>query len=65
MKIGDKVTWDSSGGKSSGTVTKKITKSTKIKGHVAKASKENPEYLVKSSKSGKSAIHKPSELQSS
>jgi hypothetical protein len=63
FKKGDKVRWDSSGGTSEGTVVKKITEPTQIKSHTAKASKEHPEYLVKSDKSNKEAIHKPEELR--
>ena len=63
FKKGDKVEWDSSGGHSVGTVVKKITAPTKIKSHEVKASKDNPEYIVKSEKSGKEAAHKPGALQ--
>lgn len=60
---GDKVEWNSSGGKSVGTIEKKLTSATRIKGHEVKASKENPEYLVKSDKSGSKAAHKPESLK--
>jgi len=63
FKKGDKVSWDSSGGHSTGKVEKKLTSATQIKGHKVAASKDNPEYLVKSDKSGKEAAHKPSELK--
>ena len=63
LKVGDKVSWDSSGGHSTGEVVKKETGTAKVKGHVAKATKDNPEYRVKSDKSGKEAIHKPEELK--
>ena len=63
LKAGDKVSWDSSGGHSTGKVVKKVTGTEKVKGHTAKASKDNPEYRVKSDKSGKEAIHKPEELK--
>ena len=33
-----------------------------IKGHHVAASEDNPEYLVKSDKTGKEAAHKPDEL---
>lgn len=59
---GDKVEWDSSGGHSTGKVVKKLTSPTKIKGHKVAASKDNPEYLVESDKSGGRAAHKPSAL---
>ncbi|RYG31358.1 DUF2945 domain-containing protein, partial [bacterium] len=40
-----------------------LTSETKIKSHTVKASKENPEYLVKSDKTGAEAAHKPDELK--
>jgi hypothetical protein len=63
LKKGDKVEWSSSGGKSKGKVVKKVTTQTTIKGHVAKATKDNPQYVVKSDKSGKKAVHKPKGLK--
>ena len=63
LKPGDKVEWDSSGGHSVGRVVKKQTSPTQIKGHKVAASKDNPEYIVKSDKSGKIAAHKPAELK--
>jgi Hypervirulence associated proteins TUDOR domain len=63
LKAGDKVSWDSSGGHSTGKVVKKQISPTQIKGHKVAASKDNPEYIVKSDKSGKIAAHKPSELK--
>lgn len=63
LKTGDKVEWDSSGGHSTGEVVKKQTSATQIKGHKVAASKDNPQYIVKSDKSGKEAAHKPDELK--
>ncbi|MDB5702453.1 MAG: hypothetical protein JWL66_2652 [Sphingomonadales bacterium] len=60
---GDKVAWDSSGGHSIGKVVKKVTSPTKIKGHDVAASKDNPEYIVQSDKSGGTAAHKPGSLK--
>ena len=62
LKKGDKVEWDSSGGHSVGKVVKKITSPTTIKGHKVAASKDNPEYIVKSDKGGEAA-HKPGSLK--
>ena len=59
---GDKVEWDSSGGHSTGKVVRKLTSATSIKGHKVAASRDNPEYLVESDKSGKRAAHKPEAL---
>jgi hypothetical protein len=63
LKKGDKVEWDTSQGKTHGTVEKKLTSKTQIKGHTAKATKDDPQYMVKSDKSGKKAAHKPDELK--
>ena len=38
---GDKVAWSYAGGKTEGTVDKKITEETQIKGHTAKATEVN------------------------
>lgn len=63
VKAGDKVKWNTAGGETQGTVEKKVTSETKIKGHVAKATEEEPQFVVKSDKSGKEAVHKPEELK--
>lgn len=63
LKKGDKVTWKTSKGDTEGVVEKKITSETKIKGHTAKPTKDDPEYLVKSEKTGAKAAHKPKELR--
>ena len=62
LKPGDKVTWSTSQGETKGVVEKQVTSPTKVKGFTAKASKEAPEYLVKSDKTGKEAVHKPEAL---
>lgn len=63
FKKGDKVEWKTSQGKTSGEVEKKLTSPIEIKGHHVAASKDNPEYLVKSDNSGKEAAHKPDALE--
>jgi Hypervirulence associated proteins TUDOR domain len=63
LKAGDKVKWKTSQGETRGRVLKKQTTPTKIKGHKVAASKDNPEYVVKSDKSGKTAAHKPDQLR--
>lgn len=60
---GEKVSWDTSQGKTEGTVEKIVTNTTKVKSHTAKATKKDPEVIVKSAKSGKQAVHKPEELK--
>jgi len=63
FKKGDKVEWQTSQGKTTGEVEKKLTSPTDIKGHHVAASEDNPEYLVKSDKTGKEAAHKPDSLK--
>ena len=65
LKAGDKVKWNTSQGETHGTVEKKVTSTTRVKGYVAKPTKGAPEYLVKSAKSGKEAVHKPDALRKS
>lgn len=62
-KPGDKVTWATPQGETHGIVEKIVTKATKVKGHTAKATRDKPEVLVKSDKSGKRAVHKPEALK--
>lgn len=62
FKKGERVSWNTSQGKTHGKIVEKRTTPTKIKGHEVKASDSNPEYIVESSKSGKRAAHKPSGL---
>ena len=62
FKKGDHVTWQASQGKIEGTIVKKLTDDMEIKSHHVAASKDNPEYLVKSDKTGAEAAHKPGSL---
>ena len=63
LKQGDKVEWNSHGGTATGKVEKKITSTTHAAGRTVKASKDEPQYLVKSEKSGGEAVHKPDALK--
>ncbi|MEV5427918.1 DUF2945 domain-containing protein [Streptomyces sp. NPDC052701] len=60
---GDRVAWKSHGGEAEGRVEKKITERTEVAGRTVDASPEDPQYQVRSEKSGKSAVHKPSALR--
>jgi hypothetical protein len=62
FKAGDKVEWESSQGTIEGTVEKKLTEPIDIKKHHVDASPDEPQYLVKSDKTGKEAAHKPESL---
>ena len=62
-KVGDRVGWDSSGGRSTGKVVRKQTTRTKIKNHTVAASAAAPQFIVRSDKSGKLAAHKAEALK--
>jgi hypothetical protein len=62
LKKGDHVAWNTSQGETHGVVEQKITGTATVKGHTAKASPDEPQYKVKSDKTGKEAIHKPEQL---
>ncbi len=63
FRKGDEVEWNSHGGTAEGTVEKKITSDTHAAKRDVKASKNEPQYLVKSDKSGGEAVHKPDALR--
>ncbi|MCT7660843.1 hypervirulence associated TUDOR domain-containing protein [Mycobacterium deserti] len=63
LSKGDKVTWQSHGTTVPGTVEEKITSDEKAAGRTVKASPDEPQYRVKSDKSGKDAVHKPESLK--
>ncbi|GAA0400616.1 DUF2945 domain-containing protein [Massilia aurea] len=63
FKAGDKLEWESSQGTVTGKVKKQLTAPTDIKSHHVAASKEHPEYLVVSDKTGAEAAHKASALK--
>jgi len=63
LKKGDKVEWNTSQGKTEGKVVKKQTSDTKIEGHKVKASKDDPQFIVESDKTGAKAAHKPDALK--
>lgn len=63
FRKGDKVEWDSHGGTAVGMVERKITSRTEAGGRTVDASEDEPQYLVRSEKSGGTAVHKPSALR--
>jgi hypothetical protein len=62
FKKGDRVSWNTSQGRTQGKVVKKLTSDTQIDDHKVSASKDDPQYLVESEKTGAQAAHKPSAL---
>lgn len=62
---GDKVSWKSHGSTAEGEVEAEITEDTTEAGRTVRASEDDPQYLVRSDKSGGQAVHKPSALKKS
>ncbi|OBH53598.1 DUF2945 domain-containing protein [Mycobacterium sp. E2479] len=60
---GDKVEWQSHGTTVRGTVEGKITSDTEAAGRTVRASKDDPQYKVRSDKTGADAVHKPDALR--
>ena len=62
FKVGDKVSWNSEAGKVSGTIIKIHRQDFDYKGFTHHASKEEPQYEIKSNKTDHIAAHKGSAL---
>jgi hypothetical protein len=60
---GDPVEWDSHGRTAQGEVLRTITSDTEAARRTVRASKDEPQYLVRSEKSGREAVHKPGALR--
>ncbi|MDT5133629.1 MAG: hypothetical protein QOE41_2940, partial [Mycobacterium sp.] len=63
FRTGDKVTWKSHGSTAEGTVEEKITSDTKAARWTVRASTGDPQYRVRSDKSGNDAMHMPEALR--
>ena len=63
FKVGDHVSWNSEAGRVRGTIKKKITSVITFKGYKVHASKETPQYQIKSDKTDHMAMHKGSALK--
>lgn len=60
---GDRISWKSHGSTAEGEVEEKITEDTEAAGRTVRASPEDPQYKVRSEKSGRDAVHKPGALK--
>lgn len=63
LKPGDKVSWQTSQGKTTGEVKRRLTHPASVKGHKAAATPDDPQFLVRSDKTDAEAIHKPKALR--
>jgi hypothetical protein len=63
FKRGDYVSWNSEAGRVRGRIQKKITSKFVFKGYTHRATKDEPQYLIKSDKTDHIALHKGSALR--
>ncbi len=63
FKIGERVTWNSEAGHVSGTIVKIHKRDFDYKGYTHHASKEDPQYEIKSDKTDHIAVHKAGALK--
>ena len=63
VQVGDHVEWNSEAGRVRGTIEKEITSEIAFKGYKVHASREEPQYLIKSDKTDHMAMHKGSVLK--
>jgi hypothetical protein len=62
FKVGDHVRWNSEAGHVTGTITRVITSEIEFKGYTVHASKDEPQYEIRSDKTDHVAMHKGSAL---
>jgi len=63
FKTGDRVSWNSEAGRVRGRIVKVHTKDVNYKGYVHHASKDEPQYEIKSDKTDHIALHKGTALR--
>ena len=63
LRAGDRVSWETSQGRTQGTVVEKKTKDFQLAKQQWRASEDEPKYVVESEKTGARAAHEPSALR--
>ncbi|WP_068495305.1 DUF2945 domain-containing protein [Pseudoclavibacter helvolus] len=63
LSTGDRVSWNTSQGRTQGKIVEKKTKDFQFDGQKFTASADEPSYLIESEKSGARAAHKGSALR--
>jgi len=62
LKRGDHVEWNSEAGRVRGVILKKVVSDVRLKGYVHHATKDEPQYFIKSDETDHIAIHKGAAL---
>jgi hypothetical protein len=63
FKVGDHVVWNSEAGRVSGRIIRVHRKDVNYKGYIHHASKDDPQYEIKSDKTDHVALHKGTALR--
>ena len=63
FRRGDHVEWNSEAGRVRGVIIKKVISAVQFKGYVHHASRDEPQYIIKSEKTDHVAIHKGQALK--
>jgi hypothetical protein len=63
FKPGDHVSWNSEAGRVRGRITRVITRKITFKGYTVHASRDEPQYEIKSDRTDHLAMHKGSALR--
>jgi Hypervirulence associated proteins TUDOR domain len=63
FKVGDHVAWNSEAGRVSGRIVKVHRKNVNWKGYIHHASRDDPQYEIKSDKTDHVALHKGTALK--
>jgi hypothetical protein len=63
LKTGDRVTWNTLQGMTTGAVVRRIIRGTELDGQTVAASKNDPHYEVESEKSGQHVVHRADGLE--
>ncbi len=63
FRKGERVRWDAGNESSIGWIERKLTEHTVTGGRVVRASKDDPYYLVRSERTGRTAVQRPNSLR--
>ena len=63
FRVGDHVSWNSEAGRVRGHITRVVTSTIRFKGYTVHASRDEPQYEIKSDKTDHVAMHKGSALR--
>ena len=63
FKVGDHVSWNSEAGRVRGRIVKVVRSKIQFKGYTVQASKDDPQYEIKSDKTEHIAMHKGAALR--